>query len=563
MPVIKVGEQRINFPDTMTREEIAAALQQRFAQNQESLVDAPEIPETLTPTAGTTEAETGFGDIPGVAQVAELAGGFNRPFAELIDLLGTRRINDLLELAGSEQRIPDLASVVGQRGFVEPGLQQDILSAAGETAALALGGGAALRGLASRLPAAVPGESVGSGVLRQAAASTPAQDVALGALAGAGAEIGEEVAGDTGELVGGVVTPIVAVPLVAAKNTATQLLREAAPDIDTLKSTARGIYQSLDDSGARIAPSDLSRLVDDISGTLAKEGLDPTLTPNATGLVNRLSTESGSKTLSEIDTLRKVAQNAAQSGDPPDRRLGQLAVDKIDDFLDDVNVTVGDRAAGQAYRSARDLWSRAKKAETLDMMVENADLGGSGFENGLRNEFRALAKRINKGQARGYTQQEKNAIDKVVKGTTAGNVARFLGKFGVLDGITSRSLTTISGASAAGFATGNPVAAAAVPLVGQVSGRLAERMTLNNAKMANEIIRAGKNATKIAQVYTKNTPKIAQEASELAELFIKNQVPVDTLKSQNPLIQSAAVMAAIAKQNDLREDEEVRNGTTD
>ncbi len=155
------------------------------------------------------------------------------------------------------------------------------------------------------------------------------------------------------------------------------------------------------------------------------------------------------------------------------------------------------------------------------------------------------------------TKQEKDAIRKVVQGTKAGNVAKFLGKFGVLDGVTSRSLTTLGGIGVAS-AAGGTGAAVAVPIIGQVSGALAQRLTLNNARMAQSIIKAGKKALPITKIYIKNTPKAQQSASELAELLIANKVPVSNinLKSAPPLLSSAALIASVAKLNDTKEEEQ-------
>ena len=132
-----------------------------------------------------------------------------------------------------------------------------------------------------------------------------------------------------------------------------------------------------------------------------------------------------------------------------------------------------------------------------------------------------------------------------------------MGKFGIVDGVTSRSLTTLGGVGLAG-AAGGTGAAAAVPLIGQVSGALAQRMTLNNAKMAQSIIRAGKNGNRISSVYIKNTPAAERTATELAELFIKNEVPLSSinLSTVKPLISDAAIIASIAKLNDLKESKE-------
>lgn len=507
------------------------------------------------------EVDAALTSIPGAKSLTEFAAGVNRSVFGALDFLGPDNINAILELSGSEKRVPtfsgELAAPKGQ--FVE-GLPGRVIGTAGELAGISAGVGSAIRGAAGQLsPLAVAGETAGRGLLRQLGLTTAKADIAAGAAAGAGQEVGREVGGETGALIGAVAAPLaLSIPLTAAKNTAAGLLKKSAPSVESLKDTARGIYKSLDESGVSVSTKSFDDLADDIASTLRKEGSDIDLTPKAVAIVNRLQTEKGApKTLTELDTLRKVARGASESIDKAEQRLGVIAVNKIDEFLDGVGaeITQG-KQAGHAFRSARDLWQRARKTEVLEQAVVNAENQASGFENGLRTQFRQILKKIDSGKLKGYTSEEREAIKKVVQGTTAGNAARFLGKFGILDGVTSRSLTTLGGAGLAG-AAGGAGAAAAVPLVGQVSSALAQRMTLDNARMAQAVIKAGKSGSKIARIYANNTPKADRNPAELAELFLKNKVPVQNISSKTSpkLMSDAAIIAAIAQSNDKKEDQ--------
>ncbi|PHS60954.1 MAG: hypothetical protein COB12_12560 [Flavobacterium sp.] len=508
------------------------------------------------------EVDKALLSVPGIPSLTEFAAGSNRSVAGFLDFLGPDNINAVLELAGSESRVPTFTgAIASEGGFVEDGLQQKILSTAGEIAPAALGIGQTLRTLASKLPQVVTGETAGAGVVRQLGQTTAKQDIIGATTAGAGQETGRELGGEEGALIGSVLAPIAlaAIPLNKARGAASALLKKSAPKTDQLKEAARGIYKSLDESGVSVSSKSFDNLADDIAATLRKEGSDVDLTPKAIGVVNRLQTEKGvEKTLTELDTLRKVARTAAESIDKSESRLGVIAVNKIDEFLDDVGVEITQgKEAGQAFRSARDLWQRARKSEVLETAIKNAENQASGFENGIRTQFRQILKRIDTGKLKGYTKEERDAIKRVVQGTKAGNVAKFLGKFGVLDGVTSRSLTTLGGIGVAS-AAGGTTAAVAVPIIGQISGALAQRLTLNNARMAQSIIKAGKKALPITRIYIKNTPKEQQNPSELAELLLANKVPVSNinLKSAPPLLSSAALIASIAKLNDAKEDKQ-------
>lgn len=176
-----------------------------------------------TPTGAATIGQQ-IRDIPGANEVLELVSGFNRGIAQIADTVGTDTVNAVLRLTGSQTQLPRLSEEIPgiAGGYVEPGLTQQVLGAAGETAGAGLVGGQALRAATAGLPAATGTEGVITGALRQLGQARPAADVALGAAAGAGAEIGEEIgekfggettrgtAGDVGAVVGGILAPVTA-----------------------------------------------------------------------------------------------------------------------------------------------------------------------------------------------------------------------------------------------------------------------------------------------------------------------------------------------------------------
>ena len=574
MPITATAQGKtFTFPDGTTPEQMGSAIDEFFANQQGvsqdvggngSLGVSPDNVSTGTQQVEQVtldDIDSAFANIPGVPTLSEFAAGANRSVAGFLDFIGPDNINAVLELSGSNKRIPTFTqAITAPAGSFDQGLTARAAGTAGEIAPAALGVGQTLRSFAQRLPQFAAGETALTGTVRQLGQSTIGQDIAAGAAAGVGQEVGREIGGEEGAFIGGIVAPLAtAIPIRSAAQQANRLLKQSAPSTESLKETARGIYKSLDDSGISVPAKNFDSLADDVVRTLRREGSDVDLTPKAVAVANRLQSERGAdKTLTELDTLRKVAKNAADSADKAEARLGTIAIQKIDDFLDDIGgEVVQGKEAGAAFRSARDLWQRARKSEVLEQAMVNAENQASGFENGIRTQFRQILKRIDTGKLKGFTADEREAIKKTVQGTNAGNLARFLGKFGVLDGVTSRSLTTLGGAGLAG-AAGGAGAAAAVPLVGQVSSALAQRMTANNARMAQNIIRAGKNANLITNIYFRNTPAKQRSAAELAELFIKNKVPLDkvNLRKARPLMSDAAIIASIAKLNDEKEGEQ-------
>lgn len=183
----------------------------------------------------------------GLGTLAEFAAGVNRTVFGALDFLGPDNINAILDIAGSDSRVPTLTGTFGaEAGQFDPSLLGKIAGGAGEFAAAGLGAGAALRQGAKALPKlAGAGESAAAGVLRQMGGTTAAADAGLGAVSGAGSEAGREVGGETGAMVGAMAAPLAAVTAptaikslfqyqTPAKQAISKLLQEGSPSTETL-----------------------------------------------------------------------------------------------------------------------------------------------------------------------------------------------------------------------------------------------------------------------------------------------------------------------------------------
>lgn len=327
-------------------------------------------------------------------------------------------------------------------------------------------------------------------------------------------------------------------------------ISEATPSIDQLKDASRAVYQEIDEMGVAINPESYNRLVRDISADLNKLGLDKTITPDASRALKRLQESTGREvSLSEIDTLRQVAQGAAGSIKPKDAALGASIIDSIDSFLDTADPNNFSRAAeagadiGQRYKVARDLWGRARRSELIGEAFEKAKNQASGFENGIRTQFRGIIN--NKKQRRFFKPAEISAMKRVVRGTKGENIAKLIGRLGFSEGGATNILGGAAGATLGGVVAGAP-GAVIVPVIGQVSRKLAQRLTVKNAEFADQVIRAGVNAKRITNAYMKNTPKAQRSAQELSELLMDPGVDFKGMSKSDDLVKQAI---DIAKRN--------------
>jgi len=321
----------------------------------------------------------------------------------------------------------------------------------------------------------------------------------------------------------------------------------AAPEVERIKEVSRSVYKEIDDAGVTLPKATSNSLKSRIESMVAKEGIDPDITPKSFAAMRRLSTDlESARKLGDIDNLRKVAQNAA--GDvlnKADSRIGAMIVDEIDTFLDSVGSKAlrgnGAKAATRKFKAARELWGRARRSELLNEAMTKAGDQATGLENGLRVQFRAILN--NKKKARFFKPDEINAMKQVVQGTRSANVAKLIGRFGFSEGQAMNQLGAVVGAGAGGAMFGGP-GAMAVPLIGQVSKKLAQRLTRGNAEFADAVVRAGKDADKIAAAYLSRTPKAARSSAELSELFLKPDVALEAaLVSRNRMIREAAEQA--------------------
>lgn len=315
-------------------------------------------------------------------------------------------------------------------------------------------------------------------------------------------------------------------------------LKKSAPGESVLKGSADKLFKSVDDMGVTVKPQPFQNVVDNLEAQMLRSGADPDVTSSAWGTLQRLKRDAGKPlTLGEIETVREVAKGtAAITNNPREAMLGTMAVEAIDNFLETLEPSqlitgkANARMVGETYKKARDQWGRYRRAEALTDAVEIASTRASGWENGVRNEFRNLHRRIVSGKEKGFKPHEVAAIKKVADGTAPANIFRILGTSGLAGGNLGQNwlgaFLTGSGAYSLG---GAPAALAAVG-AGTGFKKLAQRMTRGNADFANAVIRAGNSGQDIVEAYMRFTPKASRSVDELSTLLIHQDVDLAPLQ---------------------------------
>lgn len=318
-------------------------------------------------------------------------------------------------------------------------------------------------------------------------------------------------------------------------------LQRAAPTVEELRNTAQQVYQQIDNSGSLISGNSINRLRTQLLNQASRRGFtagmgeeaSARLYPKSSALRQIIGRMEGAQTITDLEQLRRAAQDAAQTLDRADANIARSFVNTIDDFMENIqprDLLRGQNVSGQ-LRNARDLWGRVRKSELIQNALTVAEDQASGFENGIRVQLRSILKRIDTGKLKGFTQEEIDALRQVTRGTTPANFFKFLGKFGFSEKQATSMLGAsigVGGGAALGSAVGGPggagVGAVLVPTIGQVSKKLAQRLTRNNAQFADAVIRAGRNAREVTQVYLRNTPRSERSIDELGQLLLRTNL---------------------------------------
>ena len=268
------------------------------------------------------------------------------------------------------------------------------------------------------------------------------------------------------------------------------------PTTPELFQAGSAAFKSARQHGAKISPQSGERFRS-VFDSLRDEGGQPlrfneTLHPDSSAVLADIR-KAAQKDLSfdDLVELRELAADAAGAQKPRDAFRGRVLRDAIDDFIDGIgadDIAGGNSAtAVEQLRIARDNWSRARKAEVIDRIIEKAatsaqSYSGSGFENSLRINFKNLAN--NDKKIKIFNKAERDAILAVARGDSLDNLYRAIGKFNpkgvITGGLLPVALSTVS-----------PALALSVAGAGALARRAATKRTIANANAASETVRRG------------------------------------------------------------------------
>lgn len=254
------------------------------------------------------------------------------------------------------------------------------------------------------------------------------------------------------------------------------------PTPQELRQEAQNAYRRAENAGVSYNPSATQTFGANLTQRLRSPDVnfDEKLHPNAAVALNhvldRLAPSGGTTNpirFQELENVRRFARDAKSNATPSDQRVIDNIIREIDNFAlqppTGAVASGNSRAAAETVREARSAWSRMRKSDEIEELVERARFSATAtngrMDEALRNEFANLARSIQSGSNPGFTPAEVANIERIARGE--GSRLAMRGVSQLSPSLTPRGAVSVA-AQTGGMAaaTGDPtMAALAIPLM--------------------------------------------------------------------------------------------------
>jgi hypothetical protein len=204
-------------------------------------------------------------------------------------------------------------------------------------------------------------------------------------------------------------------------------VRQQASSADELALRAKANYDTLDQSGFQLDPNAFKSHFNTISPKLrAKQGYVANAYPKVKAVIDELVSDTP-KDVAEITALRKVIGGVKGSADAQERLIGAQLMDEFDDYILNAPASAivgGDKKAIEAWKNARQDYSRMKKSEIFTDIIEKAELSQGDKGKAIASQLSNLAK--NDKKMRLFSEPEQAQIKEAAKGGTFKSILKTL-----------------------------------------------------------------------------------------------------------------------------------------
>jgi hypothetical protein len=269
---------------------------------------------------------------------------------------------------------------------------------------------------------------------------------------------------------------------------------KTAPTSEKLLEQSKDAFAVAKNSGMEFDPEKFSTKMAEIGADLRKIGYTEPVPSGAdpyakvTAALHNLTSVKNPKDFEELATLRTIIRNAQTSGDKTERKIATVLKDKFDDYVLNAppeDVIGATKEGAEAWKTARDTWSRLSKSEVFEDMLNKAEINASkvGTEKYLHNKLLELSN--NDKKMRLFTPTEQKAIQEAAKGGKIQNILKMAGKY------SPESVVATAAGSYAGAQMLGPAGAVIAPVLGGASKVAATQIRKNDVNKLAALMRAG------------------------------------------------------------------------
>jgi hypothetical protein len=283
-----------------------------------------------------------------------------------------------------------------------------------------------------------------------------------------------------------------------------RLGEKKVPTAQELKAAGSTGFEEARNLGVDYSPEAVKSMVDDLTRSLQESGFDSITAPKTSALLAKAGAipeaEGGAvvTSLNNLISLRKALQEAAGSGEPSERNAASRAIAALDEFIsaaDPSSVVAGTAsAAGSVLDTARGNYAAAMRSDSVTKAVNKAERNAAKSNSGqnLDNATRQRLESILDKEARGWSKEERQLLDDIVRGKHGANVARYVGNLLGGGGGLGQALTSGLGATLGHMVGGPGVAIAGAtipPAIGVTAKQIGAKITQSQARKLDELLR--------------------------------------------------------------------------
>ena len=417
--------------------------------------------------------------------------GFTAPATTVLE--GLRSSYNLgAGLFGSESRLPSVAQAQSQMltraGLPEAETGFERAVQAGTQAMTGTGTMAAMApkvpALASNLVQQIPASAAGGMAAQPTAELT--KEATSGVLGEFGSDVaamlasfgvGAKVGAKAGEVAGRMAEP-----------------KQPLLTMDEVRQRASKSYQAMDEANVYIKPKSVLNMVDKMENNLGAAQFIPQNEPKVVNTLAKMRDIIGGNyvSFSKLEELRKMANILRNDNDANTRRLGNVMVDTVDDYIGKINGGDVFAAKGKldeavkSVMSARKDWRNQSRAEVLDDALNVAEakaLDPKASESELiRRGFINIA--ANKNKMNRFSEEEQNVIKSVAKGGSLDPILSMVGSFSPFRSKLATGATIVTTAA-------SPMAGVGLGAVGYGADVMQSALRRRAAELATKQIASG------------------------------------------------------------------------